>query len=155
VSDRVDDARLREYGAPVRLASSFAPVLILSMVTACSATGPLQKRDAWESNQLPPGAPLTEEQKIERLIAAVRKSGMVLIRDGSEHPAEEAADSLQEDWDAAGDVATARDFIEKVAARSPLTGRPHVVRAKSGDSTSRDWLTEQLAEIEANDAAKR
>jgi hypothetical protein len=151
----VDDARLREYGGPVQLASSFASVLLLSLAIACSATEPLQKRDAWESNHLPPGAPLTEQQKIERLIAAVRKSGMVLIRDGSEHSAEDAADSLQEDWDAAGDVATARDFIEKVAARSPLTGQPHVVRAKSGDSTSRDWLTEQLVEIEERDAAKR
>jgi hypothetical protein len=128
---------------------------MLVLATACSASEPLQKRDAWESNHLPPGAPLTEQQKIERLIAAVRKSGMILIRDGSEHSAEQAADSLQEDWEAAGDVATARDFIEKVAARSPLTGRPHVVRAKSGDSTSRDWLAERLAEIEEHDAAKR
>ena len=128
---------------------------MFSLTTACSTAGPVQKRDAWESNRLSPGAPLTEQQKIELLLTSVRQSGMVLVRDGREHSAEEAADSLQEDWEHAGDVATARDFIEKVAAQSPLTGRPHVVRAKSGDSTSRDWLTERLAEIEERGASKR
>ena len=139
----------------MHFARFLAPLLLSSVIAGCSAAEPAQKRDAWESDHLPPGAPLTEQQKIELLLASVRQSGMVLVRDGREHSAEEAADALQEDWEHAGDIATARDFIEKVAAQSPLTGRPHVVRAKSGDSTSRDWLTEQLAEIEERDAAKR
>lgn len=151
----MDGVRFREYRGPVHLARSFAPILLIFLAAACSASGPSQKRDAWESEHLPPGAPLTEQQKIERLLAAVRESGMVLVRDGREHAAGEAADSLQQDWEDAGDVATARDFVDKVAARSPLTGQPHVVRATGGDATSRDWLSERLEEIEERDAARR
>ena len=96
----------------------------------------------------PDDTPAVDERaRIETLIDAVAKSGIVFIRNGSEHTASEAADHLRTKWSRAGDrVKTADDFIEALGSRSSQTGEPYRVRLPDG--TERDagpWLRELLA----------
>ncbi|HWB74382.1 MAG TPA: DUF5329 domain-containing protein [Nannocystaceae bacterium] len=94
-----------------------------------------------------PDAAVDERARIEKLIDAVAKSGIVFIRNGSEHSASEAADHLRTKWSRAGDrVKTADDFIEALGSRSSQSGEPYRVRLPDG--TERDsgpWLRELLA----------
>jgi hypothetical protein len=93
---------------------------------------------------------LSEIEKIERLLEAVRTSQVQFIRNGQPHAAEEAERHLRSKWTAAGDsVKTAQDFIERVASGSSLTGLPYGVRLPDGsETTAREWLLARLAEIE-------
>lgn len=93
--------------------------------------------------------PLTESEKIEKLIEAVRESGHTFIRNGQEHGSSEAADHLSMKLEKAGDrVRTAEEFIAGIASRSSMTGKPYMLR--TGDGTeyrTRDWLLSHLREL--------
>ena len=115
--------------------------------------------DDFADFRLSPAAPatrptLTEPQKIEALLARVADAaGLVFIRNGSEHSADEAADHLRSKWESAGGPedpkATARDFIEHVGSQSSLSGREYRVRLPDGrEMSSADWLGQQLRDIE-------
>jgi ribonucleotide monophosphatase NagD (HAD superfamily) len=71
----------------------------------------------------------TEEQKINHLlqyIATLKQA--VFIRNGSEHSATEAAAHLEKKWkQAKSEVITAEDFIQKIASRSSMSGKPYLV----------------------------
>lgn len=94
-----------------------------------------------------PDAAVDERARIETLIDAVAKSGVIFIRNGTEHSASEAADHLRTKWSRAGDrVKTADEFIEALGSRSSQTGEPYRVRLPDG--TERDagpWLRDLLA----------
>jgi hypothetical protein len=121
-------------------------VLALVLLCSCTSSAPASQPTSDPAGQ---SGTLTERDKIDRLISAIRESGLVFIRNGSEHSADDAADHLEKKRAQAGDrVATARDFIEHVAARSSLTGEPYLVRASGRTVPARDWLLERLAEIE-------
>ena len=78
---------------------------------------------------------MTEEQKIQALIEHVRGLGdrAVMIRNGSEHSAKEAAEHMAAKRKRAGDkVKTAREFITLCAAKSSATGKPYQIRFKDG-----------------------
>lgn len=101
-----------------------------------------------DAPQAAPASPVVDERaRIEGLLAVVRGSGIVFIRNGREHTAEEAASHLRDKWSRAGDrIATADDFIEQLASRSSQSGEAYRVRLPDG--TERDagpWLREQLA----------
>ena len=93
----------------------------------------------------------TEPERIEALIAAIGASGIVFIRNGTEHSASEAADHLRTKWSRAGDrVTTAESFIDVLGSTSSQSGEPYRVRLPDG--TERDagpWLHEQLKALDA------
>jgi hypothetical protein len=98
-----------------------------------------------------PAAARTEPERIEALIAAIAASGIVFIRNGTEHSASEAADHLRTKWSRAGNrIATAESFIDNLGSTSSQSGDPYRVRLPDG--TERDagpWLHEQLKAIDA------
>jgi hypothetical protein len=94
---------------------------------------------------------LSESERIEALLAAIASSGIVFIRNGSDHSATDAADHLRNKWSRAGGrIATAESFIDDLGSVSSQSGEPYRVRLPDG--TVRDagpWLHEQLAAIDA------
>jgi hypothetical protein len=94
---------------------------------------------------------ISEPERIEALIAAVAASGIVFIRNGTEHEASDAADHLRTKWSRAGDrITTAESFIDNLGSTSSQSGEPYRVRLPDG--TERDagpWLHEQLKAIDA------
>lgn len=100
---------------------------------------------------IPPEArPMTEAEKIERLIDLVRDSGHTFIRNGQEHTSQEAAEHLSMKLERAGDrVRTAEEFIAGVATRSSMSGQLYRLRTADGtDYATRDWLVAQLQAME-------
>ena len=96
---------------------------------------------------------LSEEAKIEQLIAAVANlEGATFIRNGTEHSATEAAEHLRSKWDAAREqIATARQFIDEVASKSSLSGEPYQIRMSDGTTIEAGkFLDERLAAISHN-----
>jgi hypothetical protein len=77
---------------------------------------------------------LTEDQKIDHLILFIRNlKGATFIRNGNEHPATAAADHLQMKREKAGSrIKTAKDFIEKIATRSSISGEYYMIRFANG-----------------------
>lgn len=78
--------------------------------------------------------PLTDGQKIDHLISYVRNlKGATFIRNGSEHTAAAAADHLQMKREKAGSrITTARDFIDKIATKSSMSGELYRIRFANG-----------------------
>ena len=99
----------------------------------------------------PPARALSETDKIEQLIALVSTlEGATFIRNGEEHTAAEAADHLRSKWKAAGGrVTTAREFVERIATKSSLSGEPYRIRLGDGTEVfSGDYFGAQLDRIE-------
>ncbi|MFN8389956.1 MAG: DUF5329 family protein [Bdellovibrionota bacterium] len=92
--------------------------------------------------------PMPEVQKqIDHLIAHLRDSKLTFIRNGSETDSEAAAKHVQEKYEHfKSEVVTARDFIDKAASRSLLTGKPYLVKFADGSTKEVSvWLQEELA----------
>lgn len=95
--------------------------------------------------------PATEQEKIERLIAAVQKlESAAFIRNGSSYSADTAVRFLRGKWQTRrGEVLSAEDFIAKVASGSSTTGRPYYIRFQDGRQLpSAQFFRSQLAAIE-------
>jgi hypothetical protein len=96
--------------------------------------------------------PLSETQKIERLIAHVGQLEKAkFVRNGVEYDAASAAKFMRAKWEAMGaDIKTAAEFIEKIASKSSTTGKPYLIRFTDGkERKSGEYLTEQLQGLEA------
>lgn len=94
---------------------------------------------------------MAEEEKINRLILYVASlDGATFIRNGDEHKAKEAAEHLQMKRKKAGSkVKTAREFIDKIASESYLSGEPYKIRMKDGKTyNSKDILLKELNRLE-------
>jgi hypothetical protein len=94
---------------------------------------------------------LTETQKTDHLIAYVASlDGAVFIRNGSEHSAKAAAEHLQMKREKAGTrITTAIDFIEKIAAKSSISGKPYQIRFADGKTfTCEPVLKVELKRLE-------
>lgn len=100
----------------------------------------------------------TELQIIDALLETVRVSGVVFIRNGKEYTSQEAYDHMREklknaqnSWMAPPrEKWTAVMFIDKVASKSSLSGKPYLVRFSDGRTIeSREWLLAQLREMES------
>ena len=95
--------------------------------------------------------PLTEDQKIEKLIASVEKATNIqFYRNGSYHDATTAASHLRLKRKKAGNgVKTASDFIEKLASKSSMTGEEYKIKYSTGKEVkARDYFYAQLKLIE-------
>ncbi|MBC8068439.1 MAG: DUF5329 domain-containing protein [Deltaproteobacteria bacterium] len=98
-------------------------------------------------DDVPAEGSVDERARIEALIDAVARSGVVFIRNGTEHDSAAAAEHLRTKWSRAGDrIATADAFIEQLGSRSSQSGEAYRVRMPDG--TERDagpWLHELLS----------
>lgn len=77
---------------------------------------------------------LTESQKIDHLVSFVRNlRGAIFIRNGSEHTPNDAANHLQMKREKAGArIKTAKDFVEKIATKSSVSGDLYLIRFANG-----------------------
>lgn len=97
------------------------------------------------------GKELTEREKIEALIAHVESTrDAEFVRNGTRYTPAEAADFLRRKWRFhAGEVRTARDFIEKIASKSSTSGKPYLVKFKDGrQETSEKFLSAALKTLD-------
>jgi hypothetical protein len=91
-----------------------------------------------------------EKQRIDALIAAVEKSGLIFIRNGSEYSAAEAASHLRLKLSKAGNrISTAEQFIDYLASKSSITGSPYFLKFPDGRTEQAGpWLHRRLLEID-------
>ncbi len=94
-------------------------------------------------------ATLTDQQKIDALLNSFTTSNVTLIRNGEEHDGAYARQHFQDKLKETKDVATAEDFITKVASKSSHTGEAYQIKLKDGTKVdSNTWLHTQLSAIE-------
>jgi hypothetical protein len=99
--------------------------------------------------------PPDEQARIDKLIRHVElQKGMVFIRNGSEYSSEQAAKFLRGKMESMGaEVTTAREFIERIATRSSMSGKPYQIRLADGTVLpAAHYLTDQLKRIESQPA---
>ena len=108
-----------------------------SAMQAAPAAAPSASAGDTKSFSMTPAAapaPLSETQKIERLIAYIEGLGSArFVRNGSDYSPAEAASHLRLKLKKAGDrVRTAEQFIEFCATRSSKSGDPYLIRFEDG-----------------------
>lgn len=93
-------------------------------------------------------------RKIDRLLAHVEKSELTFVRNGIDHTGAATAAHLRKKLaQAKPAVATIDDFIEKVASRSLVTGKPYRVKLPAGKTVeAAQWLREQAKKLDAKAA---
>jgi len=93
-----------------------------------------------------PAEPSTGEE-IDYLIGRVAASGAHFIRNGSEYTGAQAASHLRMKLaKAGGRVHTAEEFIDGIASKSSLTGRPYELHLADGRTMrAAEWLSAELA----------
>lgn len=75
----------------------------------------------------------TEVARIEALLQAVKTSGVSFIRNGEAYSAAQAAEHLKSKWEkGARYVNSAEDFIDNIASRSSVSGKPYLVVLPDG-----------------------
>ena len=69
---------------------------------------------------------MTENQKIERILAILMESDAIFIRNNVKYDGKAAVSHLRTKWSAAGSrVKTANDFIDALASKSSSSGKPY------------------------------
>ena len=99
--------------------------------------------------------PPHEQSRIERLIRFIEmQKDMKFVRNGSEYSCAEAAKFLRGKLESmGGDVTTAREFIERIASKSSMSGQPYHVKFADGKLVlAAQFLSEELKRIEAHPA---
>jgi Family of unknown function (DUF5329) len=98
------------------------------------------------------GAPPPHEQsRIEKLIKFVEsQKDMKFIRNGTEYSCADAAKFLRGKMDAmGGEVTSAREFIERIASKSSMSGQPYQVKFADGKTMlASQFLSDELKRIE-------
>lgn len=87
-------------------------------------------------------------KEIEFLIHEVEKSSCRFLRNGKSYSAHEAANHMRMKYDYAGSkIHDITSFIEKVATKSSLTGRPYFIECDGRPrEPSAVWLKSRLAD---------
>ncbi|TYT27433.1 hypothetical protein FZO89_01685 [Luteimonas viscosa] len=104
-----------------------------------------------------PDAGVVAPREIARLVAAIGTSDCEFQRNGRWHAAADAQAHLQRKLERArslGFNGTADDFIERLASRSSLSGRPYRVRCDGVEALAADWFTDELARMRAADSSR-
>jgi hypothetical protein len=88
---------------------------------------------------------------IDHLLAFVRASDVVFIRNGKEHSSEDAADHIKKKYEHhRKKIETPEDFIRLSATKSMMSGKPYTVRLPDGSIiTTKEWLEAELARYRA------
>ena len=85
------------------------------------------------------------EAEITHLLDFIARSGCTFIRNGSEYPAPEARSHMEMKYDYGKEKITrAEQFIEYIATKSSLTGRPYRVRCEGREQPTSEWLSAEL-----------
>jgi len=90
-----------------------------------------------------------ESKKIEFLLHEVEQlKGAKFWRNGTSYSPKQAADHLRMKWQKAGkSIKTAKDFIEKVASKSSMSGKPYELEFENGTKVeTRSFLFKKLGE---------
>ncbi|MEZ0225966.1 MAG: DUF5329 family protein [Alphaproteobacteria bacterium] len=87
-----------------------------------------------------------EDAAIVHLIGFVRDSGLQFIRNGDAHASSEAAEHLLMKYNnTKRRLSTADEFIDHVASKSSMSGKPYFIRKKDGtEITVAEWLHAEL-----------
>lgn len=99
--------------------------------------------------------PPQEQSRIERLIKAIEaRKDMKFIRNGSEYDCGDAAKFLRGKFEAMGkEVTSARDFIERIASKSSMSGEPYHVKFADGKTMlASQFLNDELKRLEGQPA---
>jgi hypothetical protein len=139
------------------------PMLAGAIVAALGAQAAgAQSTAAAAATHLPSGAVpagrLSEAQKIQALIHSVEVlRGAVFIRNGSEYDGAKAADHMRTKLKYAGNkVQTAEQFIDALASKSSMTGKPYRIRFADGRTVdSADFFHAELRKLEAPAVSKK
>ncbi|HEY2986913.1 MAG TPA: DUF5329 family protein [Candidatus Binatia bacterium] len=97
-----------------------------------------------------PGEDLT--QTINYLLDFVVTSDCTFIRNGWSYTPKEASDHIKAKYNYfKKEIKTAEDFIRLAATKSEVSGRPYLVRTKTGqEMKSADWLSQALDDYRAS-----
>jgi hypothetical protein len=133
------------------------PMLAAAIVAAIGAQAAVAQTTApattmHPARPLPPLPRLTEQQKIQALISSIETlKGAVFIRNGSEYDGKKAADHMRAKLKYAGDkIQTAEEFIDALASKSSMSGRPYQIRLPDGRTVnSADYFHAELRKLEA------
>ena len=87
-----------------------------------------------------------EDAAIQHLIVFVRDSGLEFIRNGDAHASSEAAEHLLMKYNNTKKrLSTADEFIDHVAAKSSMSGKPYFIHKKDGTEIPvSEWLHAEL-----------
>jgi hypothetical protein len=94
---------------------------------------------------------INDEQKINQLILFVEKTDAKFIRNDVEYSGVDAAKHLKMKREKAGSkIKTAKDFIDQIASKSSMSGKPYQMKYKNGTLINvRDVLYYELKKIDA------
>ena len=96
--------------------------------------------------------PPAEQARIDKLISYVEaQRGMIFIRNGKEYSCEQAAKFLRGKLESMGkEVVSARDFIDRIATKSSMSGKPYEIRLADGTVVlAGRYLHDELKRIES------
>jgi hypothetical protein len=94
--------------------------------------------------------PAAEQERIDWLLAEIRGSDAVFVRNDKEYDGKQAASHLKSKlWWAGKRVQTAREFISGVATHSEESGKPYEIKRRDGTREPLEkWLTLRLSVFE-------
>ena len=100
-----------------------------------------------------PGPKLTEEAKIEALLAVIAEAdGVEFIRNDKSHTGKQASDHLRMKWKAVDKELTALQFIEQIASKSSVSGKAYEAKSDDGAKVPVELLMRaRLLELEADE----
>lgn len=99
--------------------------------------------------------PPDEQARIDKLIHFIEtQKGMKFVRNGIEYECSEAAKFLRGKLEKMGkDVTTAQEFVERIASKSTMSGKPYHVKFADGKTMlASQFLGEALKRIEGQPA---
>ncbi len=86
--------------------------------------------------------------EIDTLLSRLEQSGCEFYRNGDWYSATEAKSHLRKKLQAAGAVNSTELFIDRLASKSSMSGKPYLVRCSGSEPVeSKAWLTDQLEEM--------
>jgi len=132
----------------MRTRLSILPLAVFSILSGLTVITLLPVIDSTGTLSAAPSA--REKQRIDALIAAVEKSGLIFIRNGSEHSAADAASHMRLKFNNAGNrINTAEQFIDYLASKSSITGSPYFLKFPDGHTEKAGlWLHRKLKELD-------
>jgi Family of unknown function (DUF5329) len=99
--------------------------------------------------------PPHESTRIEKLIRFVEtQADMKFVRNGTEYSCADAGKFLRGKLDSMGhDITTAREFIERIASKSSMSGEPYRVKFSNGKQMlASQFLHDELKRLEGKPA---
>jgi len=103
----------------------------------------------WRAGAAAP--PPHEQSRIDRLIRFVEtQKDMKFIRNGTEYSCADAGRFLRGKLETMGqEVSTAREFIERIASKSSMSGQPYHVKFANGKTMlASQFLSDELKRLE-------